>query len=90
MTENHESKSVRRTLDTKRENPSTEVAAIVAELRGQDETDLRAIWNCTEEVLAHLFSDPPSEEAQMVVEFTYEGFRITVEQDGAATFVETE
>lgn len=31
-------------------------------------------------------SNPPSPEAQMTVEFTHSGYRITIEQRGAAEF----
>jgi len=48
------------------------------------------MWACTDGVLDHLFSNPPSAEAQMEVTFSYEGYRITIEQDGTAEFVRVE
>lgn len=78
---------VRRSVDTERDEPGAQIANIVAELEDEDPTELSAMWNCIDDVLANLFDDPPSSEAQMRVSFSYEGYRITVDQDGAAELV---
>jgi hypothetical protein len=35
-----------------------------------------------------VFENPPAPEAQVEVTFSYEGYRITVEQNGRARFVQ--
>lgn len=37
-----------------------------------------------------IFSNPPAPEAQIRITFSYEGYRVTVEQDGTAKFVAIE
>jgi len=37
-----------------------------------------------------VFDEPPEPEAQVEMTFGYEGYRITVEQNGDAQFVKTE
>jgi len=81
---------VHRELETDVDNPATRVAEAVAEIDDRDITDLTAMYGCVDGVLDNLFSNPPASEAQMEVKFTYETYRITVEQDGAAKFVKSE
>lgn len=89
MGEETERETISRQLDTDAESPGVEVAVAVAGIEGRDAAELPAIHGCIDGILADLFADPPSSEAQMRVEFTYEGYRIAVEQNGTATFRET-
>ncbi|WP_121820445.1 HalOD1 output domain-containing protein [Halostella salina] len=82
-----ESDIVRRELDPERESPAAEVAEIVADLEDKDQTELTAIYDCIDHMIDHIFSEPPAPGAQVQVEFTYEGYRVTVEQDGSAQFI---
>ena len=79
----------RRTLDTDAECPTAEIRSIVAELEGKNPTELPRAWRRIDSLLADLFSDPPSPEASAKIQFSYEGYRITVEQDGRAEFIRT-
>lgn len=81
---------VRRSLDTDAEEPAAQIATAVAELEGTDPAELASMWECTDDVLEHVFSDPPAPEAGLRVSFSYEGYRITVDQDGQAEFVATD
>ncbi|MFB9824818.1 HalOD1 output domain-containing protein [Halobaculum roseum] len=90
MTDDSESQIIHRELDTDVENPGAEIAGIVQEIEGKEPTDLSTIYECVDGVLDHVFSTPPSPRAQMQVEFTYESYRITVHQDGEATFLKTD
>lgn len=76
-----------RRLDTEREEPATEVAEIVAELRDADMEDLPPIYGTIDHLLTHLFENPPSADAQAKVEFHYAGYQITVHQHGGSTFL---
>ena len=88
MENDPESEIIRRELDSDVENPATQVVDAVVDIEGGDPSELTPIWGCVDGVLDHLFSDPPAPEAQMEVAFTYEGYRITIEQNGRAAFVE--
>jgi len=69
------------------ENAEIEVAEIVAELEGSEPTEVSALYDTIDHLVEHLFSDPPPIEAQTELEFTYEGYRICLFQDGHATFM---
>ena len=83
-------KIVRRTFDTDQDRPAIAVAETVAELEGAETTDLVTMYDHVDHILDHLFSNPPVREAQIQISFSYEGYRITIDQDGRARFVEVE
>jgi hypothetical protein len=87
MTDSPEREIIHRELDTEAEEPAIQIVEVVADIDDKDVAEMTSMWNCTDHVLDHLFSNPPSPEAQMRVEFSYENYRITVEQDGTAEFV---
>lgn len=74
-------------FDVDRENPGVDVAEVVAELEGTDSTDLSPLYETVDHLIEKLFSTPPAPEAQVRMEFTYEGYRIVLNQDGYATFM---
>jgi hypothetical protein len=78
---------VRRTFDIDEADPNVSVARTVAELEGTDTEELTPLYDCIDHVLEHIFSNPPIPAAKTEISFSYEGYRITVEQDGSATFV---
>ena len=88
MAANHDDEIVHRELDTDVENPAVAVAEVVAELKETEAGDLSTTYDRVDGVLDNMFSTPPASEAQMTVTFTYEDFRVTVEQNGAARFVQ--
>lgn len=90
MSDDSESQIIHRSIDTDVENPGAEIAAIVQDIEEKEATDLSTIYECVDGVLDHVFSTPPSPRAQMQIEFTYETYRITVHQDGEATFLKTD
>lgn len=78
--------AVHRTFDRDREDPMYAVTETVAELKGVESDRLEPLYGCLDHVVDHIFSDPPDEEADLRVTFSYEGFRVTIDQDGHATF----
>lgn len=88
MSEHSEDETTRRELDVNGESPSEQIAVAVADIKGVEATDLEEMYGCVDGVLDHVFSDPPAPEARLQVEFSYEGYRVTIEQDGDARFVE--
>lgn len=84
-----EEEIIHRTLDTDGDNPAIQIVELVAEIEDRDMLDLANMYDCADGILDHLFSDPPASEAQMQVMFSYEGYRITIEQNGAVKLVKT-
>ena len=75
---------VHRTLDVHGDDPEVDLAAKIAELEGRESLDLPAMYDTIDHLIEYLFSNPPPSEAQARLEFTYEGYRISVDQDGHA------
>lgn len=75
-------------INTGIDEPSSEIATCVAELEGREPEELAPMYDCVDDVLKNLFDQPRAAEAQMQVEFNYEGYRITVDQVGLATVVD--
>lgn len=75
-----------RTFDVDEVDPNVSVARTVAELEDVDTNDLPPLYDCIDHVLEHIFSDPPAPDAEAEITFSYQGYRITVEQDGSAVF----
>lgn len=90
MTSHPDSEIVRQKLDTDVDDPAVQIAESVADLENKDSTELQTMYGCIDGVLDNLFSQPPAPEAQMQIEFSYETYRITINQDGVAEFVKTE
>lgn len=90
MEEQPESEFVHRELDTDAENPGVQVAQAVADIEGKESTEFANMNERVDGVLKDIFSNPPSPDAQMQVKFSYEEYRITVEQNGDAEFVKIE
>lgn len=74
-------------FDVDDENPELDVVAVIAELEERDTTDMPALYDTIDDIIERLFSEPPSAEAQIRIEFTYGGYRIVLNQDGHATFM---
>jgi len=87
MSDQLDQEIIPRELSTDTETPAVQIAEIVAELEGKDTCDLTTMYDHVDHVLEHIFSDPPVPEAQIEITFTYEGYRVSVEQDGFAEFV---
>ncbi|MDF9744556.1 HalOD1 output domain-containing protein [Natrinema salsiterrestre] len=90
MSDHTEREIVHRKLDTDAENPIVPLINAIADIENKDTTELPAMYDCVDGMLDELFSNPPAPDSQMAVEFSYETYRITVEQGGNAKFVKTE
>ena len=78
---------VHRELDTDRNEPSSEVAEIIADLEDSEVNDLPPIYDTVDHLLVHLFENPPTPDSQVEVQFHYEGYQVTVHHQGSATFL---
>lgn len=74
-------------FDIDTENPEVNVAEATAQLENKEMSELPPLYETIDHLIEHLFSDPPEPDAQVQVEFTYEGYRISLDQDGQATFM---
>ena len=90
MSNPEESDVHHRQLDHDAEEPAVAVAEAVADLRGVEVTELSSTYDCLNGILDHLFSNPPKETAEIEISFNYEGYHISVRQDGSADFVDME
>ncbi|ELY57818.1 HalOD1 output domain-containing protein [Natronococcus jeotgali] len=89
-TTDNEDVITRRTLETDEETPAAQIPALVAALEDREPTDLSPVYYSVNELLSALFSSPPRATADATVEFTYEGYRFRVRQDGTATVARAE
>lgn len=69
------------------EDPVTELVTIIADLKGIEHDRMDPLYSWADSMISSLYSSPPPAEAQGIVEFTYEGFRITLYQDGHAVIM---
>lgn len=90
MSDTPQNEIVHREVDTDAENPAAEIAETVAELEDKDHADLATMYDVADHVIDHIFSTPPADEAQFEVSFSYEGYRITLEQNGSVQLLKTE
>lgn len=71
-----------RTIEPDKNDANVHFVDLVAEIKGAHTGALPPLWDCIDDVLVTLFSDPPAQEAQVHIEFTYAGYRIDVDQSG--------
>lgn len=88
MAKPDEEEIIHRDLDTETEEPVEQVAEIIAELEEKSVEDMTPLYQQLDHILDQIFSDPPADDAQITITFTYEDYRVTVEQNGHAKFVE--
>lgn len=67
-------------------DPEVALVHALAEIEGVDESELTQLYSCINDLVAGLFSSPPPAETTAELTFSYEGYRITVYQDGHAVF----
>ncbi len=87
MTGNRDDELIHRELNTDRGVPAVAIAEGVADFEGTRVSELTPTCDCIDGMIAESYPNPPSPEAQITVEFTYRGYRSTVERSGAAQFV---
>lgn len=75
----------RTTFDTNQGQPNVDITNTVAELKGVESDELAPLYDSINSLLDNIFSRPPQPEAEVEVSFSYEGFRITVRQDGTVS-----
>ena len=69
------------------DDPEIDIAKIVADLENREATNISSLYDTIDHLVEHLYSNPPPIEAQAELEFTFEGYRIELSQDGKATFM---
>ena len=69
------------------EDPASELVSIVAELKGVEGIELDPLYAWADSLISDLYSSPPPADAQAIVKFTYEDYRITLHQDGHAVLM---
>ncbi|SFS10841.1 hypothetical protein SAMN05216559_3818 [Halomicrobium zhouii] len=74
------------TFDPGPNQPNVDITETVAELKGVQSDELSPLYDAIDHVVDNIFSEPPDPDANVEVSFSYEGFRITISQDGDARF----
>ncbi|THE65280.1 hypothetical protein D8Y22_08770 [Salinadaptatus halalkaliphilus] len=72
----------RQQLDSSRDAPATQIVETIATLEGTDAVTLPPVYDCIDGIIADILSSPPSPEADATFAFTYQGYRIHVDQEG--------
>jgi len=69
------------------DEPAHELVSIIAELKRVEQDELDPLYNWADHLIDQLYSTPPPARAQGIVKFSYEGYRITLYQDGHAVIM---
>lgn len=72
----------RRRIGPDTDEPHFALLEVIAELEGCAVEDLPPLYDCVDHLLEDLFSTPPPADADARVEFTYDDYRVSVDQDG--------
>ena len=81
-----DARTATRAFDTDQTDPNVAVVSALAEIERTPVEELPPLYDCIDHILEHLYSNPPADEADVQISFTYNDYRITVEQDGKARF----
>ena len=79
---------LQRTLETEQDAPATQIVETIAQLEHSDPLELSPIYDCIDTLIADLFSSPPPAQATATVAFTYQGYRVHVQQNGTTTIAQ--
>ena len=82
--------TVSRVFDPEGDDPNMKVLAVISDLEDCDPRDCSPLYTTIDDVIADIYEDPPSPDADVEITFSYEGYRITLRQDGRAEFVPVE
>lgn len=83
---NSERRRHHREFDRDADDAVFDIVSTIADLEDTSVEELPSFHDSVDGILDHIFGTPPVGEAQVTVEFTYAGYRVTLHQDGAATF----
>lgn len=84
----HELQIVRRKLAP---NPTTaeyDFLEIIAELEGRAIDELPSLYDEIDHFIELLFKNPPSPKSQLELEFSYNGYRVSMDQSGHVKLVD--
>jgi hypothetical protein len=71
-----------RKIEPEPEDADYRLLRLIANVEGVDVTDLPPIYDRIDHLVGHMYQNPPSPDAQAQLEFSYYGYRITLDQDG--------
>lgn len=76
-----------RTVEPETERANERLLRHIAELEDCEMTDLPPLYDRIDDLLQNVFDFPPPSEAQAELEFSYYGYRITVDQTGEVSLM---
>lgn len=68
-----------------REAPEYELVRAIAAFEGKDTVELSPLYETINDLVEKLYTNPPRTDAEARLEFTYEGYRVVLTQDGHAS-----
>jgi len=80
--ESPESSLIRREVEPAEDEANYRVLETIADVEGVEVTDLPPLYERIDHILDHLFDTPPAPDAQVVITFSYYGYRVRVDQEG--------
>ncbi|MFB6087690.1 MAG: HalOD1 output domain-containing protein [Haloarculaceae archaeon] len=78
---------VHRNFDPAEHDPVYYVVDTIAELERVSIEELPSTYDNIDGLVDRLYENPPRPETQATIEFSYAGYRVTLHQDGQATFL---
>lgn len=85
--DDHTRDIIHREFDPDDCTPKTDVVKVIADLEDEEPATLSPLYTTINDIIDKIFANPPAPDAQVEITFTYEGYRITIHQDGKAEFV---
>lgn len=79
---------VQREIEPNPETAEYDLLEIIAEEESVEMDKLPSLYDQVGHFVEQLFDEPPSDEAQMEIQFSYAGYRVKVSQEGHVTLVE--
>ncbi|MBV0901911.1 HalOD1 output domain-containing protein [Haloarcula salina] len=73
---------IKREVEPAEDEANFRVLETIADVEGVDVTALPPLYERIDHILDHLFDTPPAPEAQVVITFSYYGYRVRVDQEG--------
>ena len=67
------------------EDANYRLLCLIGDIENTDVSELPPMWERIDDVVTELFQDPPSDAAQLEVEFSYHGYRVMMDQSGTVS-----
>ena len=95
MTNNHDADTegregsvfIKRQIQPAADTAEFDFLEIIAELEEKEMDELPPLYTELNDLISHLFQNPPSQESQAALSFSYAGYRVTITQQGKVELI---